>query len=157
MRVTKAWTGTAARLTLAAVLGFAGAVKFQDLAVADRSVAAYQIVPAETALLVGTALPFIEVAIAVLLAVGLATRAMATLTALLMAAYTAAIASVWARGLSIDCGCFGGGGTLTSGAERGYVIDIARDLLFLGAAVFLIRHPRTRYALDRRLLDVKEE
>lgn len=156
VRVTNAWTGTAARLLLAAVLGYAGLVKIKDLREAGRSVAVYQIVPTDAAQFVGGALPFVEVAVALLLIAGLATRAAATATAALMAMYIAAIVSVWARGLSIDCGCFGGGGTLTDGAERGYVIDIARDLLFLGAAVLLIWNPRTRYALDRWVLDVKE-
>jgi uncharacterized membrane protein YphA (DoxX/SURF4 family) len=157
LRVTKAWTGTAARLALAAVLGYAGLVKIQDLTEAGRSVAVYQIVPVDAARFVGGVLPFVEVAVALLLVVGLATRAAAAVTAVLMAAYVAAIVSVWARGLSIDCGCFGGGGTLTNGAERGYVVDIARDLLFLGAAVLLTWKPRTRCALDRWVLDTKEE
>jgi uncharacterized membrane protein YphA (DoxX/SURF4 family) len=156
LRVTKAWTGTAARFVLAAVLGYAGMVKIQDLTASGRSVAVYQIVPIDAAQFVGGVLPFVEVAVALLLVVGLATRAAAAVTAALMATYIAVIASVWARGLSIDCGCFGGGGTLTNGAERGYVIDIARDLLFLGAAVLLIWNPRTRYALDRWVLDMKE-
>jgi uncharacterized membrane protein YphA (DoxX/SURF4 family) len=157
LRITRAWTGTVARLVLAAVLGYAGMVKIQDLTAAGHSVAVYQIVSAGAARFVGGVLPFAEVAIAVLLAVGLATRAAAAVTAALMATYIAAVVSVWARGLSIDCGCFGGGGTLTSGAQRGYAIDIARDLLFLGAAVLLVGNPRTRYALDRWVLDAKEE
>ncbi|MFJ9036846.1 MauE/DoxX family redox-associated membrane protein [Streptomyces sp. NPDC102406] len=150
------WAGTAARLLLAGVLGYAGLVKIQDLANAERSVAVYQIVQGGAAQLVGGALPFIEVALALLLLAGLGTRVAATATATLMAVYITAIASVWARGLSIDCGCFGGGGTLADGAVRGYAVDIARDLLFLGAAVLLIRHPRTRYALDRRVLDTHD-
>ena len=63
---------------------------------------------------------------------------------------------MWARGLSIDCGCFGGGGGLSGGAARGYALDIARDLVLLGAAALLIRKPRTRYALDDWVLDPKE-
>ncbi|AJE44474.1 hypothetical protein SNOD_34220 [Streptomyces nodosus] len=151
------WTGVAARLLLAAVLGYAGLVKIQDLADAGRSVELYQIVSGNTAQLVGGALPFVEVALALLLIAGLATRAAAVATALLMAVYIAAIASVWARGLSVDCGCFGSGSALSSGAERGYAVDIARDLLFLGAAALLIRRPRTHYALDRWVLDVRDE
>ncbi|MBT2410059.1 DoxX family membrane protein [Streptomyces sp. ISL-12] len=156
MHVTKAWAGTAARLLLAAVLGYAGWVKIRDLTEAGRTVALYRIVPEDSAQLVGGVLPFIEVALALLLIAGLATRAVAAATAVLMVTYIAAIASVWARGLSIDCGCFSSGGTVTSGAERGYVIDIARDVVFLAAAVLLVRHPRTRYALDRWVLDTKE-
>ncbi|NUP23803.1 MAG: DoxX family membrane protein [Streptomyces sp.] len=148
--------GTAARLLLAVVLSYAGLVKIQDLTEAGRTVALYRIVPEDSAQLVGGVLPFIELALALLLVVGLATRAVAVATAVLMVTYIAAIASVWARGLSIDCGCFSSGGSVTSGAERGYVIDIARDLAFLGAAVLLIWNPRTRYALDRWVLDTKE-
>jgi hypothetical protein len=58
--------------------------------------------------------------------------------------------------MSIDCGCFGGGGTLGGGAARGYALDIARDLPLLGAAALLIRNPRTRYALDGWVLNPKE-
>jgi uncharacterized membrane protein YphA (DoxX/SURF4 family) len=157
VRLAKLWTGTAARLVLAVVLSYAGLVKIQDLTAAGRSVAVYRIVPTDAAQFVGGVLPFVEVAVGLLLALGLAIRATAAVTAALMATYIAAIVSVWVRGLSIDCGCFGGGGALTGGAQRGYLVDIARDLLFLGAAVLLVRHPRTRYALDRWVLDAKEE
>ncbi|MGQ5224938.1 MauE/DoxX family redox-associated membrane protein [Streptomyces sp. yara] len=101
-------------------------------------------------------LAFVELALALLLLAGLATRAVAAVTALLMVTYIAAIASVWARGMSIDCGCSSSGGTLTGGAERGYVVGIVRDLAFLGAAAFLITRPRTRYALGRWVLETKE-
>jgi uncharacterized membrane protein YphA (DoxX/SURF4 family) len=144
----------AARLLLAAVLAYAGLVKIGDLTDAGRAVGLYRIVPDDWAQLVGGVLPFVEVALALLLAAGLATRAAALGAAVLLVAYVAAIASVWARGMSIDCGCFGGGGTLTGGAERGYALDIARDLVLLGAAALLIRNPRTRYALDHWVLDL---
>ncbi|MET7483297.1 MauE/DoxX family redox-associated membrane protein [Streptomyces sp. NPDC005538] len=153
------WAGRArlaARLLLAAVLAYAGLVKIGDLTEAGRTVALYRIVPADSAQLVGGVLPFVEVALALLLAAGLATRAAAAGAAVLLLAYAAAIASVWARGMSIDCGCFGGGGTLSGGAVRGYALDIGRDLLLLGAAAPLIRNPRTRYALDGWVLDPKE-
>ncbi|NJQ01244.1 MauE/DoxX family redox-associated membrane protein [Streptomyces zingiberis] len=150
------WPGSVARLLLAVVLGYAGLVKMGDLAEAGRVAALYRIVPEDWAQLVGGVLPFVEVALALLLGAGLATRTAAMGAAALFVVYVAAIASVWARGLSIDCGCFGGGGTLSAGAERGYAIDIARDLVLLAAAVLLIRNPRTRYALDRWVLDPKE-
>jgi uncharacterized membrane protein YphA (DoxX/SURF4 family) len=158
---TAAWTRAgvarlAARLLLAAVLAYAGLVKTADLTAAGRTVALYRIVPDDRAQLIGGVLPFVEVALALLLAAGLATRAAAVGATVLLVAYVAAIASVWARGMSIDCGCFGGGGTLSGGAERGYARDIARDLVLLGAAALLIRNPRTRYALDSWVLDPKE-
>ena len=51
----------------------------------------------------------------VCLVLGLLTRAAAVLSALLFVAFIVGIASAWARGLQIECGCFGGGGT---SAER---------------------------------------
>ncbi|GAX53312.1 MauE/DoxX family redox-associated membrane protein [Streptomyces olivochromogenes] len=153
------WAGAvrlAARLLLTVVLAYAGLVKIGDLTEAGRTVALYRIVPDDSAQLVGGVLPFVEVALALLLVAGLATRAAAVGAAVLLVAYAAAIASVWARGMSIDCGCFGGGGTLSGGAARGYALDIARDLVLLGAAALLIRNPRTRYALDSWVLDPKE-
>ncbi len=157
MKHDPATARTAARLLLAVVLGYAGLAKIQDLTAAGHSVAAYQIVPDAAARFVGGVLPFVEVAAAVLLAVGLATRATAAIAGTLLAVYIVAIGSVWARGLSIDCGCFGGGGALSNGAQRGYAIDIARDLLFLAAAGILVRNPQTRWALDRWVVDLKPD
>lgn len=150
------WTAFAARLLLAGVFAYAGMVKLGDVQEAGRTVAAYQIVSAESAEPVGTMLATFEVALAVLLLVGLAVRLTAAATAALVITYIVAIVSVWARGLSIDCGCFGGGGELTDGAEWGYVVDIARDIGLLAAAAVLIRAAPTPYALDRWVLGVKE-
>ena len=156
LRPGTGWPGTMARLLLAAVLAWAGLVKIGDLTEAGRTVALYRIVPDDFAQLVGGVMPFVEVAVALLLAAGLATRIAAVGAAMLLVAYVAAIVSVWARGLSIDCGCFGGGGNVSGDAARGYALDIARDLVLLGAAALLIRKPRTRYALDDWVLDPKE-
>ena len=41
---------------------------------------------------------------------GLLTRPVAVLSALMLAGFVIGIASAWARGLQIECGCFGGGG-----------------------------------------------
>ena len=66
---------------------------------------------------------------------GLLTRAMAAVSALLFVAFIIGIASAWARGLEIDCGCFGGGGQL-DGASAKYPGEIARDVgLLLAVAV----------------------
>jgi uncharacterized membrane protein YphA (DoxX/SURF4 family) len=144
-----------ARILLATALGVAGLSKVGDLAGAGRTVALYQVVPASSAQLVAGALLSVEIALAVLLLAGLATRATAAATAVLMAVYVAAIVSVWARGLSIDCGCFGGGGAVTAGAVRGYVVDILRDVVLAGAAAFLVRRPVTECSLDRWVMDTK--
>jgi uncharacterized membrane protein YphA (DoxX/SURF4 family) len=137
---------------LAVVWALAGASKVSDLAASGRAVNAYRLMPFEIAKVVGAALPFVELALALLLLVGLATRLAATVSAGLLAVYIGGIASVWARGLSIDCGCFGGGSQLAAGAHPNYFWDIVRDVALLGVAVFLVVIPRTRIAVDNYVM-----
>ena len=155
-RAVRPWLGLLLRLTLAGVWIVAGATKVGDLAGSGRAVAAYRLLPAETARVVGAALPFVELALGVLLLLGLATRLAAGVSAALLTVYIAGIASVWARGLSIDCGCFGGGGDLAAGRHPNYAPDIARDVALLAAAAFLVVWPRTRVALDSWLVGYEE-
>ncbi len=62
-------------------------------------------------------------------------------------AFIIGIASVWARGMEIDCGCFGGGGA-DPDASSNYPWEIARDVGLLLLSVFLVWQGRTRLALD---------
>lgn len=153
------WLGTLARLVLAGIWIFAGASKVTDLAGSGRAVNAYRVMPFEVAQVIGAALPFVEIALGILLVVGLATRLAAAASAALLAVFVAGIASAWARGLSIDCGCFGGGGDLAAGQTPSYGPEIARDVAFAALAVFLLVFPRTRLSLDARLMgdDLEEE
>ena len=146
------WLGTLARLLLGMVFVVAGATKVSDLAGSGRAVNAYQLMPFAVAKIVGAALPFVEIALGILLLVGLATRAVATIVAALLAVYIFGVASVWARGLSIDCGCFSKGGQLAPGQHPSYLWDVVRDSLLLAVAVLLVVYPRTRLALDGWLL-----
>lgn len=154
--ISSPWLGTALRLVLAGVMAWAGLSKVSDLRASGTSVAAYGLVPAQAARAVGGALPLAECAIALLLLAGLATRLTAVLTGALLAVYIGAIASAWARGLSIDCGCFGGGGSVSGDATRGYVLDLVRDAFLVAMAVLLVWRPVTRYALDGLVPEVPE-
>ena len=145
------WLGTAGRLLLGAVWIVAGTSKIGDLAASGRAVNAYELLPVAAGRALGAGLPFIELMIGALLLMGLATRLAAVLSTALLAAFTAAIASVWARGLSIDCGCFGGGGALAAGQHPAYGWEIARDVALLLVAVFVAIWSETRLSLDARL------
>ena len=92
----------------------------------------------------------VEIAIGVLLLLGLLTRYAAVTAFLLMAAFVVGIAAAWARGLSIDCGCFGGGGPTEAGQTQ-YPLEIVRDLAAAAAAAVLIRWPRSMFSLDTTL------
>lgn len=142
------WIGFAVRLGLAAVWLYAGGSKVGDLAGSGRAVNAYQILPYDLAVAVGFALPFVEIALGVLLLLGLATRLAAGFSALLLVIFITGIVSAWARGLAIDCGCFGTGGELPAGQSPSYGPELLRDLGFLALAGFLLVRPRTAGSVD---------
>jgi len=142
--------GTVARLGLAAVWLISGGSKVVDPEQTYVSVAAYDVLPAGMVTVVAAALPFVELALGVLLLLGLGTRAAAIASLVLLVAFIAGVGQAWARGLSIDCGCFGQGGTVDPTQTR-YPQEIARDVGFALLAVWLIVRPQTLLALDRRL------
>lgn len=150
-RAARPWLGTAVRLGLAAVWLIAGGLKVGDLAAAGRAVNAYRLMPYDVATVVGAAQPFVELALGVLLLLGLATRLAAGVSAALLVLFIAGIVSAWARGLSIDCGCFSAGGDLAAGQRPNYLPEILRDLGFLVLAGFLLIWPRTHLSIDSRL------
>ncbi|MCX4474075.1 DoxX family membrane protein [Micromonospora sp. NBC_01655] len=142
------WLGVAVRLGLATVWLVAGGAKVSDLAASGRAVNAYQVLPYDAATVVGAALPFVELALGLLLLVGLATRLAAGVSAALLVVFVAGIVSAWSRGLAIDCGCFGSGGQLAAGQTPSYLPEILRDLGFLALAGFLLIWPRTPVSVD---------
>jgi uncharacterized membrane protein YphA (DoxX/SURF4 family) len=142
---------TLARLGLAAVWLIAGAAKAGDLAASGRAVNAYQLMPYDVAKVVGAALPFLEIALGLLLLAGLAVRFSAGVSAVLLAVFIGAIGSAFSRGLAIDCGCFGSGGQLAAGQGPTYGTEILRDVGFLVLAGVLLWRPATRFSIDELL------
>ncbi len=147
----RGWLGTAARLLLAGTFLWAGIGKVGDPAASVRAVRAYRVLPEWLDKGVGYGLPYLEIALAVLLLVGLATRLSALLSVALLVVFLAGIISAAARGLRIDCGCFGGGGDLGAGGSTRYTAEILRDTGLLLAAAFLAWWPRSRLAADDQL------
>jgi uncharacterized membrane protein YphA (DoxX/SURF4 family) len=141
------WLALAGRLLLGGVFVVSGALKLPDPAAAVRAVRAYQLLPEPLVAPVAFGLPALEIAIGLALIVGLFVRTAALASALLLVVFIAAVASAWARGLQIDCGCFGGGGQVAAG-ETAYPEEILRDVGLLLVALALARWPRSRLGLD---------
>lgn len=129
------------------MLGAAGLLKIADPDASVRAVAAYELLPYSAERIIGYGLPFAEIALALLLLLGLATRFAAATSGLLMIAFIAAVGAAWVRGLSIDCGCFGGGGQVAPDQTR-YLEEILRDAGLLLLAGWLVMFPVSTYALD---------
>ena len=142
------WIGLVARLILGGVLFLAGYLKVDEPDKSQMAVRAYEMLPISVANLLGLVLPSVEVAIGALLILGSLTRLMAALGGFTMVIFIIAIAQAWARGLNIDCGCFGGGGAVEPGQTK-YLQEILRDIGLVFLAAYLIRYPSTKFSLDK--------
>jgi uncharacterized membrane protein YphA (DoxX/SURF4 family) len=144
------WIGVLARLIVGGVDVAAGIAKFPDPAANVRQVRAFDLLPEAVVPTVGHALPTVEIVVGGVLILGLLTRAFAVIGALFFIAFIFGIAAAWARGLEINCGCFGSHG-IPENPHRQYAIDIARDIGLLVCCAWLVVWPRTRLALDNLL------
>jgi uncharacterized membrane protein YphA (DoxX/SURF4 family) len=146
-----------ARLLLGGVLLVAGGLKVTKPTDSANAVAAYKLLPTNIAHLLGYALPWLEVAIAVLLIIGIMVRPAAIAGGLIMVVFIGAIASAWARGLIIDCGCFGGGGeldpSLASQVHRTYFIEIMRDLGLALCGLYLYFFPYGKLSFEKAAVE----
>lgn len=143
------WLSTGIRLVLAAVWLIAGGLKVASPQQSVQAVQAYEVGLSETLITaIGWGLPWFEVGLGLLLLAGLFTRPAAIISALSLTVYILAVSSAWARGLTIDCGCFGGGGRVAPG-EAHYLNQILRDAGLLVLAGWLMWRPRSLFSLDR--------
>jgi uncharacterized membrane protein YphA (DoxX/SURF4 family) len=142
--------GTVARLGLAAVWLTSGVLKAIDPDQTYIAVRAYDVLPPIGVEVVAGILPWFEIALGVLLLVGVGIRTVGVLSVLLLLGFVAGVSQAWARGLLIDCGCFGGGGAVAPG-QTAYVQELLRDTGFIVLAAWLVVRPRTLLSLDSRL------
>ncbi len=136
-----------ARLGLAAVFLVSGALKVVDPAQTRVAVLAYEVLPLSLIGPVAVGLPLAELVLATLLVAGVFIRWTALGSAVLLVVLMAGVTQAWARGLSIDCGCFGGGGPVAAGATQ-YPQELARDFGLLLLAWWLVVRPRTACSVD---------
>lgn len=143
------WFGLIARLILGGVLFAAGFLKINKPDISQMAVRSYEMLPISIANLLGLILPPVEMALGALLVLGVLTRVVAALGGFTMFIFIIAIAQAWARGLNIDCGCFGGGGTVAAEDTR-YLQEILRDLGLVFLAAYLVRYPLTKFSIDKK-------
>ncbi len=149
MKKYQPWIALVARLILGGVLLAAGLLKYKHLDKSQMAVRAYELLPISLANFLGIVLPFLEIGIGILLILGAAIRISAMCGSILMAIFIIGISQAWARGLSIDCGCFGGGGQVAPGSAN-YLPEILRDLGLALLGIFLFRFPQSKFALDKK-------
>jgi len=147
------WLLVLARLVVGGIWVVAGILKVPDPAESVRAVRAYDLLPESVVPTVGYGLPVLEIVLGVCLVAGLLTRGVAVVSALLFIAFIIGIGSAWARGLQIECGCFGGAGGYRAGADAAYPWEIARDVGLLALSLLLAWRPRSPWSADSLLAE----
>ncbi len=125
------WVSLLARLALAAIWIVSGSLKASDMMETRVAVRAYQVLPDWAVPSVAFMLPALEILLGIFLLLGIKNQWMAIVSAVVFAVFIVMIVQAWARGLQIDCGCFGGGGYDASANHLTYLSEIARDLAFM--------------------------
>jgi len=140
------WAGLATRLAAAGIWLAAGIAKVADLEQFRTHVHAFALLPGALEAPFAYALPFVEVALGLYLAVGLLIRPAALFGCFLMVVFVAAMAQALARGLTLDCGCFG-----SLAQHKIGVWTILRDAALGLPSLALAIRPARLASLDRRL------
>ncbi len=157
------------RLVLGVIFALAGLAKLGLPFAMSESIRAYEMgLPPLMVDVMSNVLPPIELGVGIWLLLGLFTRFSAGVTATLMVIFTIAITQAWARGLDINCGCFGGpigedpsvtpaaraiigamgpvGTFLTN--EKADLMTIGRELVLLLMSIHLILVPSV-FSIDQ--------
>jgi uncharacterized membrane protein YphA (DoxX/SURF4 family) len=145
------WISLVMRLLLAAMWLNYSVGKLGSPETNAQSVRDFKILPESLVTPFAYAQPYLELALGLLLILGLGTRLVAIFSALLLLVYIGGIISLGARGIAISCGCGGSGGLVPKGHTR-YTLDVLRDLLFMVPAAWLIWKPASKFSLERALL-----
>jgi protein-disulfide isomerase/uncharacterized membrane protein YphA (DoxX/SURF4 family) len=145
-RLGLGWVGLVVRVVLAAVWAWASLAKIHDPRTFLRAVRAYDATPEWLSKVIAYGLPMLELTVAVLLLIGLIVRYAAAVSAVLLLIFLVGLVEAAARGIKLECGCFGGGGGTTGSTS--YTLDILRDLGLLVLSAFLILWPLTKLSVD---------
>jgi uncharacterized membrane protein YphA (DoxX/SURF4 family) len=135
------WVRLLLRLLLAVVFLYAAWTKLrQPWLVFALSIDAYQLLPECGVLAIARVLPWLELAIGVLLLMGVWLRYVSILAVVILGLFFATMLMSFGKGMRIDCGCFGVGEPLTAKT-------LARDGLLLASAVTLaaLARPGNRF------------
>jgi protein-disulfide isomerase len=145
----RAWLATAVRILLGVVWIWAAWEKLQSPRTFVQAVRAYDMTWEWLAKAIGYGLPVLEFCLGIVLILGVATRLAAAVSAALFLVFLVGIVQAAARGLQLDCGCFGGGGVTTG--ETRYTLDILRDIGLLILAGYLVVWHVSRVSIDAAL------
>ena len=127
--VTAPMTIRLCRIAVGLVMIAAALGKIADPAAFASQIHHFRLIPVGAENLLASLLPWVELIAGLALVLGVRARSGAWLSAALMVVFTVAVTAALARGLDIECGCFG-----TSDATRVGGKKLLENLLITGAA-----------------------
>jgi putative oxidoreductase len=136
------------RIVLGGVFLFAGVTKIPDPGALAASIRSYEIgLPEWFVSLSAHALPYLEGLLGLYVLAGLFTRVSAWATNALTLLFLLALLQGAARGLEIDCGCFGS----SAGETSNLWLAAARDIGLLALGLHVALAPKGRFSVDALL------
>jgi uncharacterized membrane protein YphA (DoxX/SURF4 family) len=126
---------TAARLAMAGIFIYASLDKIAHPAAFAKDVYNYQILPESLINLTALILPWLELFLGLCLLARIWLPGAVITVNVLLTVFMASLIFNLARGLDVNCGCFGTGGDVPAMSTGWYLL---RDALFLAVGLFLL-------------------
>lgn len=124
------------RLIVGGTFVYAGVLKVVDPLAFAADILNFRIVGPEVAVLTALFLPWIEIVCGAFLVLGWLRRASSLLISLMLAGFVVLVIVTIARGLDVDCGCFG---ALSGKADWGLLVQ---DLVLMFMSLSILLAPR---------------
>ncbi len=135
------------RLIMGLVFIIAAYPKILDPNAFSSNIHNYGVTPLYIENLIALILPWIELFIGLSLIIKYKYDSSLDICIYLMIGFTILITQAYVRGLSIDCGCFLGSDTESDSKRFKMLLDILRDIVFLGL-LFILKYDANK---DRKL------
>jgi putative oxidoreductase len=131
--IYRQWVYLIARGILGGVFVYAGILKMQSPIEFADNIAAYQLLPANTIDALALGLPFFEIICGLLVLGGVRIKIGTLGISAMLLVFMGAILTALKKGLSIDCGCFGG----HSWIESNLWAALGRNVILLLLAMYI--------------------
>jgi uncharacterized membrane protein YphA (DoxX/SURF4 family) len=130
------------RIVLGIIFIYAAIEKISDPAAFSNSINNYKLLPLSLVNILAISLPWIELSAGLLLLFGVYVKENSTIISILLIVFFVAIAISLARGLNIDCGCFG-----TSDGAKISLIKLGENLVLIFIGSFLMKFGSDLFSL----------
>jgi len=143
-----------ARLIIGAIFLISGLAKISDPVRFILTLREFRLFPEEIVPLTVVWLPWLELLLGLCVLVGLLHRTAALVLACMNAGFLAAILSVIARGIVVDCGCFGMLADMLGLPDMADMKAVVRNVVFIGLCLLISFSRKKALSLEGYILRV---